>query len=49
MANFKYRFYNGGWSSSWAIFNTGSLMKSYVGASSTRTIVEISNLSVTTN
>lgn len=49
MASFKYRFYNGGWSSSWATFNTGSLMKSYVGASSTRTIVEISNLGVTTN
>ena len=49
MANFKYRFYNGGWSSSWATFNTGSLMKSYVGASSTRTIVQISGLDVTNN
>lgn len=49
MASFKYRFYNGGWSSSWATFNTGSLMKSYVGASSTRTIVQISGLGVTDN
>lgn len=49
MASFKYRFYNGGWSSSWATFNTGSLMKSYVGASSTRTIVQISGLGITDN
>ena len=50
MASFKYRFYNGGWSSSWATFNTGSSqMNSYVGASATRTIVQISGLGITNN
>lgn len=50
MASFKYRFYNGGWSSSWATFNTGSSqMNSYVGASATRTIVQISGLGITDN